>query len=136
MVEFHKDPRDINEAVDHVVYYCEMGRQPKANDERRRHCSRQVEADNSGKSSASSDEDGQAARVGERPRKGESWHPKGQRGGNAGSASGKHTNTPIQQVPTKLKLTRQSRYKSSENKWQSRHRKGASSGHASNAGGR
>ena len=33
-VEFHKDPRDIDEAVDHVVYYCETGRQPKANDER------------------------------------------------------------------------------------------------------
>ena len=33
-VEFHNDPRDIDEAVDHVVYYHETGRQPKANDEK------------------------------------------------------------------------------------------------------
>ena len=38
-VEFHKDPKDIAEAVDHVVYYHETGRWPKANDVKYRHYS-------------------------------------------------------------------------------------------------
>ena len=102
-VEFHKDPRDIDEAVDHVVYYHETGRWPKVNDDRQRRCSQQAEADDSDKNSSSSDEDGWADRVGDRPRKGKSWQPKRQRGGNAGSASEKHTNTPIQEVSTQIK---------------------------------
>ena len=52
-VEFHKDPRDIDEAVDHVVYYHKTGRQPKANDERWRHCSQWAEVDDSDKSGSS-----------------------------------------------------------------------------------
>ena len=39
-VEFHKNPKDIDEAVDHIVYYHETGRWPKANDEKQRHYSR------------------------------------------------------------------------------------------------
>ena len=101
-MEFYKDPRDIDEAVDHVVYYCKTERWPKANDERQRYCSQRVEADESDKGGSSSDEDGKAARVGDRPRKGESWQPKKQRGGNASSASEKHTNTPRQQVLTQV----------------------------------
>ena len=52
-VEFHKNPRDIDEAVDHVVYYSETGRRPKANDDRWRHYSQWVEADDSDKNSSS-----------------------------------------------------------------------------------
>ena len=36
-VEFHKDPHDIDEVVDHVVYYCETGRHAKASDEKCQH---------------------------------------------------------------------------------------------------
>ena len=34
IVEFHKDPHDINEVVDHIVYYCKTGRHAKASDEK------------------------------------------------------------------------------------------------------
>ena len=33
-VEFHKDPHDIDEAMDHVVYYHEMQRHGKASNEK------------------------------------------------------------------------------------------------------
>ena len=101
-VEFHKDPRDIDEAVDHVVYYRETGRWPKANDEEWRHYSRWAEVDDSDKSGSTSDEDSHAARVGDRPKRGESWQHKKQKVGNANSASEKQTSTPTQQVPTQV----------------------------------
>ena len=101
-VEFHKDPRDIDEAVVHVVYYLETGRQPKANDEKWRHYSRQAEVDDLDKSGSSSDEDSCAARVGDRPKKGESWQYKKQKVGSAYSASEKQTNIPTQQAPTQV----------------------------------
>ena len=135
-MEFHKDARDIDEAVDHVVYYRETGRWPKANDERQRHCSQQAEADDSDKGGSSSDEDGQAARVGDRPRKGKSWQPKKQRGGNVGSASEKHTNTPRQQVPTQVEADQGKQIQELQEQVAKLMQKGASGGHTSNAGGR
>ena len=135
-MEFHKDPRDIDEAVDHVVYYHVTGRQPKANDERLRHCSRQAEVDDSDKSGLSSDEDGQAARVGDSPRKGKSWQHKKQRGSNASSASEKHTNTPIQQVPTQVEADQAKQIQELQEQVAKLTQRGASGGHASNDGGR
>ena len=44
-IEFYKDPKDVYEAVDYVVYYHETGRWPKANDEKCRHYYRQAEVD-------------------------------------------------------------------------------------------
>ena len=99
-VKSQKYPKDIDEAVDHVVYYCETGRQPKANDEKWRHYSRWTEVDDSEKDGSSSDEDSQAARVGDKPKKGQSWQSKKLKLGNASSASEKQTGIPTQQVPT------------------------------------
>ena len=93
-VEFHKDQKDIDEAVDHVVYYCETGRQPKAYDEKQRHYSRLTEVDDSEKDRSSSDEDSWAARVGDKPKKGQSWQNKKLKLGNASSASEKQTSIP------------------------------------------
>ena len=118
-VEFHKDPRDIDEAVDHVVYYHETGRQPKANDEKQRHYSRWAEVDDLDKDDSSSDEDSCAARVGDKPKKEQSWQHRKQKVDNAKSASEKQPNISAQQVPPRLKWTRQSRYESSKNKKQS-----------------
>ena len=95
-----------------------------------------MEADDSDKSSTSSDEDGWAARVGDRPRKGESWQPKRQRGGNAGSASEKHTNTPIQQVPTQIEADQAKQIQELQEQVAKLTQKGASGGCMSNAGGR
>ena len=69
-VEFHKDPEDIDEAVGHVVYYCETGGQPKANDQKGRHNSHHTEVDDSDKGDSSRDEDSQAARVDDKPKRG------------------------------------------------------------------
>ena len=60
IVEFHKDPHDNDEAVDHVVYYCETGRCAKTSDEK---CQCNVQAtkaepDYSGKETSSSEDDG------------------------------------------------------------------------------
>ena len=103
--------------MDHVVYYCETGRQPKVNDEKQRHYSRKAEVDDLDKDDSSSDEDSYAARVGDKPKKGQSWQHKKQKVGNANSASEKQPNIPAQQVPTQVETwTSQSRYQSSKNK--------------------
>ena len=57
MVEFHKGPKGIDKAVDHVVYCHETGRRPKANDEKQRHYSMWAEVDDSEKDDSSSDDD-------------------------------------------------------------------------------
>ena len=41
-VEFHKDPHDIDGAVDHVVYYCETWRHAKASDEKHQQNARET----------------------------------------------------------------------------------------------
>ena len=62
-VEFHKDPHDIDEAVDHVVYYRETGRHVKASHEKHRHnvWAIQAEPDYSDKETSSSDDDSRVA---------------------------------------------------------------------------
>ena len=62
-VEFHKDPHDINEAVDHVVYYCETGRHAKASDEKCQQNARATRAEPaySDKETSSSDNDSRVA---------------------------------------------------------------------------
>ena len=82
-VEFHKDPRDIYETVDHVVYYCDTGKQPKANDEKHRYYSWWTEVDDSDKSDSSSDEASWAASVGDKPNRGQNWQTKKQKLENA-----------------------------------------------------
>ena len=62
--------------MDHVVYCCETGRWPKVNDEKWRHYSRQTDVDDLDEDGSSSDEDSWAARVGDRPKKGQSWQNK------------------------------------------------------------
>ena len=74
--------------------------------------------------------------MGDRPRKGESWQPKRQRGGNAGSASEKHTNAPIQPVPTQIEADEAKQIHELQEQVAKLMQEGASSGCMSNAGGR
>ena len=108
--------KDIDETVDHVVYYCETGMWPKANDEKQRHYSRQTEVDDSDKDDSSLDEDSQATRIGI-----------GQRRSRVGRTRNRNWGMPVVQVrsnlvshcsrcPLRLKQTRQSKYESSKNK--------------------
>ena len=135
-MEFHKDPRDIDEAVDHVVYYHETERQPKANDEKQRHYSQWTEVGDLDEGGSSSDEDGRAARVGDRPKKGKSWQHKKQKRDNAASASKKHTNTPIQQVPTQVEADQAKQIRELQEQVAKLMQKGTSGGHVSGVGGR
>ena len=121
--------------MDHVVYYHETGRQPKANDEKQRQYSRQAEVDDLEESGSSSDEDSYAARVGDMPKKGESWQHKKQKMGNANSASEKHTNTPIQQVPTQVEADQAKQIQELLEQVANLAQKQTSGCHISNAGG-
>ena len=134
--EFHKDPMDINEAVDHVVYYHEPGRWPKANDEKQRHYSRQTEVDDSEKDGSFSDEDSQAARVGDKPKKGQRWQNKKLRLGNASSASEKQPGIPLQQVPTQAEMDQAKEIQELQEQVAKLTQRQTSWGNARNAGGR
>ena len=59
-VEFHKDPYDIDEVLDHVMYCCETGWQPKTTDEKQQQYVQapKAEPDDSDKETSSSDNDG------------------------------------------------------------------------------
>ena len=98
-VEFYKDCKGIDEAVDHVVYYCEPGRQPKTNDEKCGHYSWQTEVDYSHKGDSSSDEDSLSSRVSDKPKRGQNWQTKKQKLGNASKMQSSH---PPQQVLTQV----------------------------------
>ena len=100
----HKDPRDIDEAVDHVVYYYETGRWPKTNDEKQRHYSRWAEVDDSDRDDSPSEEDSHAVKVGDKPKKGQGWQHKKQKVDTANSASEKQPNIPAQLVPTQVEM--------------------------------
>ena len=102
-IKCHKDPKDIDEAVDYLVYYHETWRWPKANDEKCRHYSRQTEVDDSDKDDTSSDEDSQAARVGDKTKKGQNWQNMKQMAGNMNNVSEKHPHHPLQQGPAQVK---------------------------------
>ena len=80
------------------MYYHETGRQPKANDEKQRQYSMWAEVGDSEKDNSSSDDDSQAARVGDKLKKGQNWQNKKQKLGNASGASKKQPTIPPQQV--------------------------------------
>ena len=88
------------------------------------------------KSGSSSDEDSHAARVGDKPKKGESWQHKKQKVANANSASEKQTNIPAQQVPTQVEADQTKQIPELQEQVAKLTQKQTSGGQASNAGGR
>ena len=119
-----------------MVYYHETGRQPKANDERWRHYFRQAEVDDSDRDDSSSEEDSHAARVGDKPKKGQGWQHKKQKVGTANSASEKQPNIPAQPVPTQVEMDQAKQIRELQEQVAKLTQKQTIGGHASNVGGR
>ena len=95
-VEFHKDPHNIDEAVDHVLYYHETGRHAKASDEKHWQNARatRAEPDYLDRKTSSSDDDSRVAQVSDLQMFKSNWHSKKNR------ASGQCTSTEVIQEAT------------------------------------
>ena len=109
---------------------------PKANDERQRHYFWWAEVDDSDRDDSSSEEDSHAARVGDKPKKGQGWQHKKQKVDTANSASEKQCNIPAQPVATQVEMDQAKQIQELQEQVAKLTQKQTSGGHANNAGDR